>query len=194
MTQPEDSVYRVLLVSSSAKFNQTVSPLLSSPRYPSVMLAASASEAGRRLLEESFDIVIVNAPLPDETGTRLALDACEGGAGVLLLVRAEYYPELEARVSACGVLLLAKPTSLQLVSQSLGLLCATRERLRRMERKTATIEEKMAEIRLVNRAKWLLIERVGMTEPDAHRYIEKAAMDRCITKRAVAESIVKTYR
>ena len=42
-----------------------------------------------------------------------------------------------------------------------------------MEQKTASIEEKMAEIRLVNRAKWLLIDREGMTEQDAHRFIEK---------------------
>ena len=48
----------------------------------------------------------------------------------------------------------------------------------------------MEEIRLVNRAKWLLIEQRGMDEPTAHRYIEKQAMDRCVTRRAVAEEIV----
>lgn len=51
----------------------------------------------------------------------------------------------------------------------------------------------MEEIRIVGRAKLLLIEKLKMTEPDAHRYIEKTAMDRCISKRAVAESIIKTY-
>ena len=73
------------------------------------------------------------------------------------------------------------------------LLRATRERLRRMEQRAATVEEKMEEIRIVGRAKLLLIEKLKMTEPDAHRYIEKTAMDRCISKRAVAESIIKTY-
>ena len=56
------------------------------------------------------------------------------------------------------------------------------------------IEEKMEEIRLVNRAKWLLIEELNMTEQEAHRYIEKQAMDRCVTKRAVAEQILSTYK
>ena len=51
----------------------------------------------------------------------------------------------------------------------------------------------MNEIRLVNRAKWLLISEVKMDEPSAHRYIEKQAMDRCISKREVAEEIIKTY-
>ena len=52
----------------------------------------------------------------------------------------------------------------------------------------------MEEIRMVNRAKWLLIEQLKMTEQQAHRYIEKQAMDRCITRRAVAEQILATYR
>ena len=51
----------------------------------------------------------------------------------------------------------------------------------------------MAEIRLVNKAKWLLISELKMSEPDAHRYIEKQAMDRCIAKRAIAEEIIKLY-
>ena len=50
------------------------------------------------------------------------------------------------------------------------------------------------EIRLVNRAKWLLIGELNMTEQEAHRYIEKQAMDRCVTKRAVAEQILSTYK
>ena len=62
-----------------------------------------------------------------------------------------------------------------------------------MEQKTASIEEKMEEIRLVNRAKWLLIEQLRMTESEAHRYIEKQAMDRCVTKCSIAENIISMY-
>ena len=87
-----------------------------------------------------------------------------------------------------------RPLSQPVFTQSLRLLCGTRERLRGLEKKNATIEEKMEEIRLVNRAKWLLIEELNMTEQEAHRYIEKQAMDRCVTKRAVAEQILSTYK
>lgn len=51
----------------------------------------------------------------------------------------------------------------------------------------------MQEIRLGNRAKWVLIEELKMTEPDAHKYIEKQAMDRCVSRREIAEDIIKTY-
>ena len=68
-----------------------------------------------------------------------------------------------------------------------------RERLRKLEKKTLTIEEKMEEIRVVNRAKWILIHELKMEEPQAHRYIEKQAMDCCTSKRSVAEKIIKLY-
>ena len=70
---------------------------------------------------------------------------------------------------------------------------SARERLRQSEKKSLSIEEKMAEIRLINKAKWILISELSMSEPEAHRYIEKQAMDRCIAKRAIAEEIIKLY-
>ena len=76
---------------------------------------------------------------------------------------------------------------------ALSWLSSARERLRKSEKKTLSIEEKMEEIRIVNRAKWLLISELKMDEQGAHRYIEKQAMDRCISKRIVAEEIIKTY-
>ena len=189
-----EHIYSVLVVSASDKFNESLRRLLPENRYSPVIAAADVSGARRRLLEERYDLVIINTPLPDDFGTRLALDVCaSSGTGVLLLVGAEHYPDVNARVSPYGVLVLSKPTSAQLLSQSLLLLCGTRERLRRMEQKTASIEEKMEEIRLVNRAKWLLIEQLKMTEAEAHRHIEKQAMDRRTTRRAIAEGILKTY-
>ena len=74
-----------------------------------------------------------------------------------------------------------------------GILLSAREKLRKTEKKTLSIEEKMEEIRIVNRAKWLLISELKMDEQGAHRYIEKQAMDRCVSKRVVAEEVIKTY-
>ncbi|MBQ2927928.1 MAG: ANTAR domain-containing protein, partial [Oscillospiraceae bacterium] len=56
-----------------------------------------------------------------------------------------------------------------------------------------SIEEKMEEIRIVNRAKWLLISELKFDEPGAHRYIEKQAMDRCVSRKDIAEEIITTY-
>lgn len=183
--------YSVLVVSAASKFQTSLRELLPVDRYDPLYHVGDVSSARRCLLERQFDIVVISTPLPDEFGSRLALHvADDSGASVLLLVKAEHYPDISARLSPYGILTLQKPTSSQMLLQSFQLLCGTRERLRRMEQKTASIEEKMAEIRLINRAKWLLIEQKGMTESEAHRYIEKQAMDRCVKRKNIAEEII----
>ena len=117
----------------------------------------------------------------------------DGLSVALLLAKSDVYDEMEAKLTCQGVFTLAKPTSALLLNQSLKWLVSARERLRRMEEKATSVEEKMEEIRLVNRAKWLLIEQLKMTEAEAHRHIEKQAMDRCTTRREIALGIIKTY-
>ena len=191
----QERTYSVLIVTASDSFTNSVMPLLPVTDYWPVTTARSVGEARRKIAETDFDIVLINAPLPDDFGMRLAIDICtNSGAGVLLMVKNDLFNDIYAKVVSYGVITLSKPTNLQMVAQNLRILCATRERMRQMEAKQATVEEKIEEIRLVNRAKWLLIECLGMTEPEAHRYIEKQSMDERISKREVAENIIKTYK
>ncbi len=188
----QSRTYSVLLVSASEKVNTSLASLLPATDYWPVVTVGSVAEAQRRLLEQPYDLVVINTPLPDDFGLRLAIDVCgASGAGVLLLVKSELYNDVYAKAVAHGVMTLSKPTSSQLVAQSLRVLCATRERLRRMEERQVSVEQKIEEIRLINRAKWLLIERRAMTEAEAQRYIERQAMDRRIAKRQVAEQIIQ---
>lgn len=190
----QERTYSVLIVTGSDNFTNNLRPLLPVTDYWPVKTAHSVAEARRRCVDNTFDIVLINAPLPDDFGMQLAVDLCTGSsAGVMLLVKNELFADVYAKAVTSGVITLSKPTTASMIAQSLRILCATRERLRRMEAKQATVEEKIEEIRLVNRAKWLLIECLGMTEPDAHRYIEKQAMDRRCPRREVAESVIRTY-
>ena len=109
------------------------------------------------------------------------------------MARAELYDEIFDKVSEHGVFMLAKPLSRQLMETALDWMESARERLRRLEKKTISVEEKMEEIRVVNRAKWILISELKMDEPQAHRYIEKQAMDRCLSRKEIAEEIIRTY-
>ena len=182
---------RTLLVSSNEKMNAALLGMLPETEYETDV-ATSAAAARQRLSGESYDFVLINAPLTDEFGTQLAVDL-PGSCVVLLLVRSELYEGVYAKATDSGVLTLAKPTSPAMLTQALRWMHAVRERLRRMAAKNTSLEEKMADIRLVNRAKWLLITELSMTEPDAHRYIEKQAMDRCVPRRVIAQQIIQMY-
>lgn len=190
-----ERVYSILIVSATDRFTSAFADLLPETRYYPVHTAASVSAAKRILAENTFDFVIVNAPLPDDIGTRFAIDTCTSKqSAVLLLVKNEIHAGIHDKVVEYGVFTLPKPTSKPTLIHALNWMESARERLRQLEKKTLSIKEKMAEIRLVNKAKWILISELKMSEPDAHRYIEKQAMDRCITKQTIAEEIIKTYQ
>lgn len=190
----KERVYSVLVVSVGENLNSTVSALLPDSSFSPVQIAGSVSAAKRIVAERDFDLIIINSPLPDDPGVRFAVDLCSAkNSVVLLLVRSDVHDSVYDRVAVHGVFTLPKPTSRSALSQALSWMVCARERLKRFEKTTLSVQEKMEEIRLVNRAKWLLISSLQMDEPHAHRYIEKQAMDRCITKREVAEDIIKTY-
>lgn len=190
----KERVYSVLVVSATEKMNTALSSLLSESRYEPVRFVTNISAAKRIKNEQDFDYIIINSPLPDDTGIRFAIDcAASAGTVVLLLVRAEVFDDIYDKVVDHGVFIVQKPLSPQILTLSLRFMESARERLRTFEEKTLSFEEKMQEIRIVNRAKLLLISELRMDEPQAHRYIEKQAMDSCISKRAIAEEIIKTY-
>lgn len=190
----KERVYSVLIVSAAESFNDALSTLLPNSKYSPTHFVSNISAAKRALAERAFDFVIINSPLPDDIGTRFAIDTENSKETVvLLMVRAELQAEIYDKVAEHGVFVLPKPTSKPIIITALSWLSSAREKLRKTEKKTLSIEEKMEEIRIVNRAKWLLISELKMDEQGAHRYIEKQAMDRCISKKVIAEEIIKTY-
>lgn len=187
--------YKILLLSSSNKLNTSLLSLLSGSSFEPVRVLDSAEAARHCLNTEAFDIVIINTPLTDESGLRLAAEICaDGSRGVLVFVNAKHYPQVSAKLSPYGILTLAKPLSGDMILQSLRLLTATLERLTRAENEKAELSSKIEELRIISRAKCVLIDQLRMSEAEAHRYIEKQAMDRCVSRRAVAEKILSAYR
>ncbi len=190
----KEQVYSVLVVSVSENLNLALPEIFSVPVFSPVQFVSNISAAKRAIAERDFDMVIVNSPLPDDTGIRYAIDTVSGRQTVVLfLAREDRYAQSFDQLAEHGVFLIRKPVSKTALELASGWLISARERIRKTERKTLSIEEKMNEIRLVNRAKWLLISELKMTEPDAHRYIEKQAMDRCVPKKQIAEEIIGTY-
>lgn len=190
----KQTIYSVLIVSSAENFIDSVSALLSPAEYSPVCAARSISAAKRETVGRQFDFIIINSPLPDETGTRFACEISERStSAILLFARAEVYSAFYEELTPFGVFTINKPSSRDMVITAFLWLAAARERLRMTETKTVSIEEKMKEIRTVNRAKWLLIENENLSESEAHRSIEKQAMDRCISKGDVANEIIAKY-
>ena len=185
---------RILVVSSTEKTHAMLAQFLSSCGVQSQLCRAMAgSEARRALVDGEFDLVLVNTPLPDEFGHELAqLAAGETTAGVILLAKAEIADSVAEKVEDDGVFVVPKPLSRVLFMQALRMTRAARSRLSGLQNENRRLQKRIEDIRLVDRAKCLLIERKAMTEQEAHRWIEKQAMDRCVSRKVIAEQILLT--
>ena len=185
---------RALIVSAGASSNEYISARLAELGYPRPLIVPSGAEARRRMLESDFELIVVNAPLPDEFGADFAADlVAESSTAVLLIVPSEQYPVVSARAESFGVMTVSKPLNKSTLYTAMKLVYATSVRLRVMDKKNKSLSAKMNEMRIVNRAKWALIESLGMTEEQAHHYIVKQAMDQRLPKGDVAVSILNTY-
>ena len=187
------NIYKVLAAGANDKTFALLQTLLPGSSYEPPMRAGSAGEARRMVMDCNLDIAILNAPMRDEFGSQLAVDLARDNVGVVLLVPGESYDQVCFQVEDEGVLTLSKPLSRQTLQSAIRLATALRGKLLRMDQKSRALREKMADIRTVNRAKWLLIEQLRMTESEAHYYIERQAMDMRLSRREVAENIIRSY-
>ncbi len=147
------------------------------------------------MTESDFELIVVNAPLPDEFGHEVCINAVEKtDAGVVFLVKAAQAEQLLGPLSEQGVLLLTKPFSNTL-------FCAGHPHGRGQQPPPAAapagkrprMQEKIAQVRLVSQAKCCLVEHEQMTEAEAHRYIEKQAMDTRRDRTEIAQEILDSY-
>jgi AmiR/NasT family two-component response regulator len=184
----------VLILSSSAKSAALFTELLRPASFRQVITAESCGEARRLLLERDFDLVVINAPLRDESGESLARHIASGGVSqVILVVKSEYFDAVAAVTEDDGVLTVAKPINRAVFWSALKLAGAAQSRLRRAQSENSRLKQKIEDLLIVDRAKCILISYLNMSEQDAHRYIEKQSMDMRMTRRQIAEGILKTY-
>lgn len=185
--------FSALIVSKSEKTADVLAAVLKANAFSKVLRADSAGAARRAALKHPVDVAVINTPLPDDFGTQLAMDLSEKNMGVLVFVKKDIYDPVSYKLEEYGIITLPKPVERIALNQSLRMLKAMGVKLAKLEAQKSSLESKMREIRLVNRAKWILISQLSMSEEEAHHYIEKEAMDACVKKSEIAENIIKMY-
>lgn len=154
----------------------------------------SVQEARDALNEGAYAILLICLPLPGD-GERLALDAAGcSDCAILLIAREECQDEEPVRrAREAGALFLPRPLKRERLAFALESAACIHRRIAYLKKENALLQRKMKELRSVERAKYLLTQTLGMTEAQAHRFIEKQAMDARQTRAEVALRILKTY-
>jgi len=188
------SVSTSLIVSCTEKSISFFSETLTIASINHITVLASATEARRALLEKDFDLVIIDAPLPDESGENLSRHISNKTLSqVVLAVNSEHFNAVSTVCQEDGVLTVSKPLNREIFLPTLSLAKSVSNKLKRIQDENKKLKQKIEDIRIIDKAKCLLISCLKLTEQEAHRFIEKQAMDLRSTKRAIAEGILKTY-
>lgn len=179
--------HKVLIVTKDSKISSSVSAMLIQPLFM-VDSVSDTNEARRKLSELNYDILIIDSG--DGSDTDFAVDISETNGTILLLAPTHLFDQISYRVEPYGILTLTKPFDNFYFYNMIKVAIAVGFKIQKLSSQTVKLKEKMEEIRIVNRAKMLLMQTQNMTEAEAHRYIEKTAMDSCCKRITLANKII----
>ena len=183
-----------LIVAKSEKTTQSIMALLKEEGYIDLETADSAADAKKYAEQKDFDLVFIYTPLTDEVGLNLSIHIGEyANSGVFIAVSGETAARAGEKLSVHGVVTLVKPITVEAVHQSVLALRALKCRIGIMERENEKLKIQLEQIKVINRAKCVLMQCLNMTEQQAHKYLEKQAMDLRVSKKYVAEQVLNTY-
>ena len=159
-----------------------------------IVPAAGAAQARRKASDDEFALVLINAPLQDESGLDLAIDLARNTtAAVVLLAKTELAALFADTAAEAGVLIVTKPVNMLLLEQTIKIGISCRNRLLMYKEQTARLQTRYEELKVIDRAKCLLIEHMRITEEEAHRVIEKEAMDSRMSRVRVARKVLDKF-
>ncbi len=183
-----------LIISSSEKGIDSISSVLKLISCKKISMAKSSGEARRATLQKNYDLFIINSPIGNESGEDLAKELVEiGTSQVIFIVKNENYDYISSKVENLGVITVSKPLSKTSLLNSFKLARAMWNRLEKIQKQNTKLLKKLEELRIIGRAKCVLISNLNLSEEDAHRYIEKKSMDTRESRVQVAEEILKTF-
>ena len=187
--------FSVLVVCANDKFRASFSQIFSKAGPCRLSFAADICEAQEKLAAGHFEIVVIDSREASSQTEEFAMKCAKNEeTGVIFIVSEADYEEVAHRLERNFVFVLVRPVYSRVILQAVKIMRMALFRLRRSQRRAESLDAKMDEIRAVNHAKWVLIKSLGLTEEEAHKTIEKQAMDTRVSKRDVAENIIKTYQ
>ena len=159
-----------------------------------VTVVTNGQEARRCMIEGEYEVCLLNAPVAGETGEQLAIDLAEKNVcQIILFVKAEYAEEVTEKVEDYGVITVARPINRQMFWSALKLARVAQRRITMARQENDRLRKKLEDVKIISRAKCVLISYQGMSEEEAHKYIEKKAMDERLPRIDVAKEVLRRY-
>ncbi len=182
----------VLIISSSKGAAEQLAGFIRDYFHSSVKAVETAYQAKTLISNDlSAELAVINAPLSDESGVELAEYIAETtAAGCIIIVKAETAGNITDRLEKSGVIVVTRPFSKTMLYQMIKTVDIAARRSLRIYEKALQLEQKIEELRIIDKAKFMLMEYRNMNESEAHSYIEQYAMNKRKKKKIAALELI----
>jgi two-component system, response regulator PdtaR len=189
--QPSASARRVVVAEDEALIRLDLVEMLREAGYDVVGEAGDGARAVELAAALRPDLVVLDVKMPVLDGLSAAEQIGRAGIAPCLILTAFSQAELVERARDAGAMAyLVKPfTSADLVP-AIEVALGRWQEIKALEREVADLGERFETRKRVDRAKGVLMSRLGLSEPDSFRWIQKTSMDRRLSMREVADAVL----
>ncbi|MEU0483530.1 response regulator [Streptosporangium sp. NPDC006013] len=182
---------RVVIAEDEALIRLDLKEMLEEEGYEVVAEAGDGESAVKLAMEQRPDLVILDVKMPILDGISAAEQIVSQRVAPCLILTAFSQRDLVERARDAGAMAyLVKPFTKSDLVPAIEMAVSRHQEIAALEREVGTLSERLETRKLVERAKGLLMERHGWSEPQSFRWIQKASMDRRLSMRQVAQIVV----
>ena len=182
----------VLIISSSKAAAQSLAAFFKDTFSCTPKAVESAYQAASIIEKDpTVELTVINSPLMDGSGVELAEHIVSDTVSCcILIIKRENAEKISERAEKNGIIVLGKPFSKELIYHLVRTVDITLKRSYKLYQETIRLEQKITEIKTIDKAKFMLMQYKGMTEADAHAYLEQYAMNKRKKKNIAALEII----
>lgn len=190
-TTPNPATLRVLIAEDEALIRLDLAEMLAEEGYDVVAQAADGEQAVALAIEHRPDLVIMDVKMPKLDGIAAATQIAAARIAPVVMLTAFSQRELVDRARDAGAMAyIVKPFSKSDLVPAIEMARSRFAEISQLESEVADLTEQLATRKAVERAKSVLQEALGISEPDAFRWIQKTAMDLRLSMRQVADGVI----
>jgi response regulator NasT len=183
---------RVVIAEDEALIRMDLAEMLGEEGYDVVGQAGDGARAVELAEQERPDLVILDVKMPVLDGIAAAQRIAEARIAPVVILTAFSQRELVERARDAGAMAyLVKPFSRSDLVPAIEIAVSRFTEIEVLGREVADLGEQLAARKAIDRAKGILQKELGLSEPDAFRWIQKTAMDLRRSMREVAEGVVE---
>ena len=183
---------RVLIAEDEALIRLDLREMLAEEGFEVVAEAGDGEQAVELTRQLNPDIVICDVKMPRMDGITAAGQIGAEGLAAVVMLTAFSQQDLVARAADAGAMAyLVKPFQKRDLLPAIEIATARFAQMRDLNAEVTDLKERLEARKVIERAKGILMTKHSLTEPEAFRWIQRAAMDHRTSMSAVAALVIE---